>query len=497
MKKWILSPQSLRRGMGSAAMFNIVGKGVGYGRQLLMAYYFGISRGVDIYYMAFCIATLTVFPVTPLFEQLAVPFLIRRQEEGDADAARSAAASLFTFSCLLSLAVGAAFVLLLPVLIPLVARGFSVQDRSALRSMALSFLPWIALSFPSLALGSILKSRRLYGAVLVGDFLVSLGALASFILWHTSPAVLPLAMGVGAFSAFLWFVLVSRGRTPFWGPILSRDMKPLYRSFAAFFSVNQFSSVSSVADRFFQSYLRPGAVAAVGYAFSTLGPINDFVLFEEFYIVPLSRSEGRSEKLERLITGLILVNVPLAVFLSTHARSIIGLLYQRGHFDEGARTLTAQVFSLWSVILISSALGAPVARMFQIVDRVRYTGINTLLTALISCALNYVFVFRCGWDVWGYTSALALTSFLSLIPQFILITRSGLVLRFRSLFRYFAFASGVSLLATLAVWALPHARPIAVDLGLRAAAFAVLVAGPYLLILRRIMRVLYGTPEPA
>src|SRR5258706_12410491 len=80
----LFTPRSFRSGLGFATLFLILGKSVGYTRQLAVAYYFGVSRSLDIYFMAHAITMLLIFFYTTWFDQLAIPHLVKIMEkEGD------------------------------------------------------------------------------------------------------------------------------------------------------------------------------------------------------------------------------------------------------------------------------------------------------------------------------------------------------------------------------------------------------------------------------
>src|SRR5438093_464249 len=72
--------RTYRSAVGLVMATMILGRGIGYLRQLLIAYYFGVSRGLDIYFMAYAIATVIVIPFTSWFDQIVVPRLIQTRE---------------------------------------------------------------------------------------------------------------------------------------------------------------------------------------------------------------------------------------------------------------------------------------------------------------------------------------------------------------------------------------------------------------------------------
>ncbi len=71
----------------SAASVTLIVQGLAFGRQLLVAVYYGVGRGIDSYVLLYTIATIAVFTLAGIFDSIAVPHLVRaRERDGDAAA---------------------------------------------------------------------------------------------------------------------------------------------------------------------------------------------------------------------------------------------------------------------------------------------------------------------------------------------------------------------------------------------------------------------------
>ena len=59
--------------------------------------------------------------------------------------------------------------------------------------------------------------------------------------------------------------------------------------------------------------------------------------FREIYMVPLSVEAGRSERLERMLQGVVLISIPCVLFIAEFAKPIVAILFQRGNLHQKRR----------------------------------------------------------------------------------------------------------------------------------------------------------------
>jgi peptidoglycan biosynthesis protein MviN/MurJ (putative lipid II flippase) len=306
---------------------------------------------------------------------------------------------------------------------------------------------------------------------------------------------LPLTLAAGYGLALLLLGSQAARFTPFWGSLASARLRPLYRNFAELFGVNQLTMLQHAILRFFQSYLRPGTLSAFNYASQTLVPLYELLSFKELYMIPLSAERQRGERLERLLAGILLLTTPIALFLGFHAGSIIEVLFQRGRFDARAQAVTAMVFALLALGLIPDTVSTPLGRLFQITDRIFYSGLQTLGVALALLLAGGILVFALKLDVLGLTLAHLLKNLCGLGAALIWLPKIDIRLNFRRLGKYTAAALAAGAGAVGLARLLPAPSSALLDLMIQGAAFAALTAAFYWPLRRRIRLILYGTPE--
>ena len=451
----LFKPRSLKNGIQLALGFTLLAKLVGYVRQLLVAYCYGVSRDLDIYMMTFNLTMLLVFVYTLWFDQISISYLVRtREQEGDS-AFRELCGSFFTFSIVMGIAIAVIFALVVPLAIWVFCHGFTPIERERVHYLSFYFIPWILVIFPYNALTAIIKSRQYYDAVFIADLVVSVIATGGFALWHKHLVSLPITLSLGYCVAIVGLGLFAWRFTHLWGPLMIPRIRGMYKNFWQMFLVNPTSFLASGTDRFFQSYLNPGAIAAAGYAYQTLSPMIEVLGFDDLYVVPLSSTNQRKQRLERLLKGIVLLTIPITCFIMWHTSDIVRFLYERGRFDAQAQLLTTRIFQLLAITLVTATFAAPLIRMLQISNRIIYSGYISVATAIEFLVLNSLFVFKFHWNVIGTTLTAVIGSFLTIFWALFFLHRTGTTIDYKGILKYVVWALVSSGIAIWAIVQLP------------------------------------------
>jgi putative peptidoglycan lipid II flippase len=421
-------------------------------RQVLIAAYFGITREFDIYVMIYSLATFLVFTFANIFESVVVPHLVRRRETEGSEGARRLAAAILRLSYVLGAVASILLLAAAPLVAPIMATGFSPEDRARLVSLVWYFLPWTLTSLPYYAAAAAHKSAWRFTRVFVAEIVVVAVSIVVLVLWHDNIRTLPLAYAAGY---CVGFVLLSIG-AELWQHLLGRlpSVRSVVRNIAELYLANQIGNVSGVVDRHMQSFVPPGGIAAINYSSQLVMSLGGLLTFREIFLVPLSVEADRAQRLERLLSGMVLLAVPVAGFVVCFAADIVTVLFQRGRFDAAATALTAEVLRIAALGIITGVILTPLARMFQIVDRITFTQIMYGWIAVSTFIFGYLFVLVLGWGVRGVALMQLLSSATTCVLTAYLVSRCAIVLRWRSIFGNFLFACAVAgvaiLIATMA-----------------------------------------------
>ena len=307
-------------------------------RQLLIAAYFGVGRDYDGYVMVYTVANVIVFTFASIFDSIAVPHLVRAREQYGAKTAQLLAASIFRFSLLLGAGMSVVLLIAVPLFAPIFATGFSPQERGDLAKLAWYFLPWSLVCVPYYAAAARHKMEWHFNRVFFAEIVVVVVSTGFLVLRHGDIRMLPLAYaagyGVGLVQLAAGIRLRRRAAD---GPSLS--VRPVASNSAEMFAANQSNSLAALVDRHIQSFLAAGGIGAFNYSTQMVASLSTVLTLREGHMVPLTRQADRAERLTRLLSGLVLLAVPLAGLVALLAPEMVTVLLQHGRFNVEASGL--------------------------------------------------------------------------------------------------------------------------------------------------------------
>lgn len=480
----------------SATAISVVAQALAFLRQLLIAAYYGVSRDLDEYVVLYSLATIVVFTFAGIFDSVAVPHLVRTRESAGVEASRQLAAAILRISLAVGAAASAVLVFAVPLLAPIVATGFSKSDRAELGQLAWYFLPWTLVCIPYYAAAAWHKAQWRFSRVFtaeIGIILVSIGVLT---VWHNNIRVLPIAYGAGYLAGLaqlgadpsLWWRSAARGKALIGAPL--RNIGELYLA-------NQSGGLTTLVDRHVQSYIPAGGIAAVNYAAQVVNGLATLLTFREIFVVPLAQPTDRSERLERLVSGLVLAAVPLCGIIICFAPELVKVLFQRGRFDQAATELTGAVLRVGALAIVISAINTPLARMFQIVDRIYFTHVMYLALMVSLALFGYLFVgvlnLGARGVAWMQVASAAIVCGLNAH----LVSRCGIHLRWGRIGGYVVLAGSASASAYLvAVLASSSMQNFWGELVCGGGAYALVIGAFYYLARSRLHGIAFGMPVP-
>jgi putative peptidoglycan lipid II flippase len=434
--------------VASAFGVSIVQQLVGLFRQILIAAFFGLSREFDAYLVVYALVTMVVFTLAGVFDTVAVARLVQIHQRDGEDALWRTSNRILLQSCAFGVLFAAVTIALLWLAMPVLTAGFTPAERVFVGHISWYFIPWIAIIVPYYALSAHLKAVWQFYWVFAAELLVMVVSIA--ILWfdHASVAALPIAYG-GGYAAAALLLLARRG---FRRSRATAKTPQLINSMSKQYLATQVGTANGFADRYFQSYLVPGGISALGYVGLIVNSLSSLMTFREIYVVPLAAEAGREQRLERMLQGLVLISIPCTLFLIVYADPIVSVLLQRGKFTPEAAAVTASILRIMALSLLVSTVLAPLERMFQILDRLIFTQFRYLIALAATLLFQTLFVFYFAMDVRGLAWGSVCNSVVVLCAVILMVRRCGIVIRWRGIFSNAAFAAVTAALAMGVSW---------------------------------------------
>ncbi len=337
---------------------------LGLVREILIASFFGATRQLDAFYVAYTLANLSrqllaegalSAAFIPVFSRLLT-------REG-----RPRALLLARQALTVLLGAGTLVVLLgiwgSPVLVRLMAPGFGSDSFRMAVSLTRSLFPFLLLvSVAALAMG-VLNSMDRFFVPAVAPALsnaVFIGVLLLFAQRGGDPGILVWGVLLGGLSQmclqWLWTLRLGMPLVPALPrreDTELRKMLTLFLPYAAGLSLNQLMPVIS---KIFGSYLEPGAISVLNYADRVLQlPLGLFVIAISQAILPLlSKIEPEDDvsflaALQDAVRFGCFVVLPVSVGMLLLADPMVHLLFYRGAFSPWAWKATSGALACYAL----------------------------------------------------------------------------------------------------------------------------------------------------
>ncbi len=442
----------------------IFSKGIGFIREMIMAYYFGRDIVTDAYNSAYSLFYLPVLLFSSCITSTLVPIYIQKENSLGREMANHFASNTLNLFIAFSLIVSAVMMIFTSPLVQLVYPGFEGESLALSITLTRIMLPALAFFVASIVLSTLLNAQEHYLAAQLTGFPLSIALISAAILFSDRYGIHAQAWGVVVAGILQIVILYPSLRKDYKYTFSLNARDPEFKKLMALaipailsMAANE---VNHMIDRMLASTLNAGDISAMAYAFKLITFMIG-VLVVPLTTISFSKMSKKADKLhpESVIphirsgvVSLTAVILPIVMIAAVCATPIIRLAYGRGQFDETSVLITGQVFLFYVV-------GVPLFGLRDLLNRVYHafqdtkTPMRITFIAMISnIALNLIL--RRLMGVNGLAFATTVAAFIS-----VLMLASGLVRRIKGVFdRAFfielikiALASIMSLITALAL----------------------------------------------
>lgn len=345
-------------------------------REVITAALFGATRQLDAFYIAYTLANL----LRQLLAEGAlsasfVPVFCGVLADGGKDKAGRLAREALTVLLVAGTVVTLLGIILAPLLVNIMAPGFSAEASSVAVSLTRIMFPFLLLvSVAALAMG-VLNSLGSFFVSAIAPALSNavyilflLFVMRNASIWNLAAAVL---LGGACQMLVQWYWCGKLGVALV--PVRPRKdnaelktMITLFLPYAAGLSLNQ---VNPVISRMFGSFLEGGSISILSYADRVLQlPLGIFVIAISQAVLPaLSRLDpedcvGFRDFIGDVMRFNLFVVLPVAAGLFMVSRELVHLLFYRGAFNEWAWHATAKALAIYGLGLPGMASNTIIMR---------------------------------------------------------------------------------------------------------------------------------------
>lgn len=358
---------NLKTRFGILVLLSAAGYLVSFASQLVLAYYYGTSKVLDIYWGGLALISLMSFYMPPLKEAL-VPAVHRAHARGDTEAGKVLTAGL---SLLVMLALGSSIVLFL------LSKGFtgllagsSLSAAGGVASLTPLLVAYLFVFVLAETLNTTLVSFNQVlrqAAVRIAAALVllitiaiagaTLGVSGLLLAQILSMATLIVASG--------WSLrhLKPRFQMHPWPVLRTNGMLPLFYSLLATYFLSQ---LYVLVERSAMIHFGGGLVSGFQYSTALVNVLISLLAYPlanllwSHFLAAADENDGKAAQVlvVRACGLLVYVLMVACVFVWINAREIVAILYGRGAFDEASvqlttTTLRATIFTAIPISILS------------------------------------------------------------------------------------------------------------------------------------------------
>lgn len=401
----------------------ILSKLFGFGREALIAAYYGATAETDAFFLAQSMPGM-IFPavcnsISTTFVSLYVTRLVtEREEDADRYASRMVAAAM-----LLGVLLSLLGVLLSPVLVPLFAPGFSGSQQALAVHLTRLTMGAFILVMLQYMLSAILNSKKLFIGSQVSGLAYNAMVIAVTLLLGQGQSmdILTLTVILGHLVQVAGLAACCRGH---FHPALQvnplhSDTWMLFRLSLPVLLGNSVVQLNTIVDKALSSLLQEGSLSALNYG-NTLSQlvISVFIMSLSTVLYPTlttsaasSDMEQYSKLLRQSLSGLTCMLVPVSCITLLTARDIVDTVYARGNFDQTAVAYTTMVLACYAPMFVGSGIRELLSRAFYALQNTQTPMVNSAIG--VGCNILFSLLFVRWLGIAGIALGTTLSSFLT------------------------------------------------------------------------------------
>ena len=417
---WTLSRQSWISASIILVAAAAISKGLGFGREILIANYFGATGSVDAFAVAYSVPLFVAGGIGFTLSTAIVPGYHRiRASKGPQRAAQflcSAGLSSVIFSVILLAPLWIAPLSVMKLVAP------ALPDATL--RLAADLMGWLSLyvlvSNGVYVLTAVFHALNHFKIPAYSDIAFNLATIVILVGYALPLGIYSLVLGnlVGSLlclailAGTLLKVVPGRPTVHISGDDM-RGLLPLTLPILGYYVCSQ---IGGLVANYFAATLSEGSVAALNYARTTTVAVVTLVTMNVsrgiFPTLSMLSSNQRSAEGRAIVIALgkllIFLFIPLSIMLMLRARELLSVLYVRGVFDAAALASTATVFVFLAATLLVAALEPVLIRTSYALADMRTPLMASLAGAVVLAALLYTMTPRQGIGGIGLAMSVAL-----------------------------------------------------------------------------------------
>lgn len=452
-------------------IFTVLGLGLGFLSNAVVAAKFGAGREMDVYLAA---TTLPMFIVNILAQSLSYTFIpvfaeYRAKDPGEI---WTVVSSFININALTTVVLCVAGIIFAQPIMKLLAPGFTPEKLLRSAELLRWFFPMIIFTVINGLMASVYYSNQRFVIPSLSSVISPLLTIAYVLLFYRSLSTMSLALATLTSTA-IQTVLLSVGffRTKDFNYTFVFDFRhpgviKILKLMAPLILGMLLTQTLPLFDRYFLSKLPDGSISHIGYAQKFINIIPSLVssglVLALFPVMSKYAAETKWEELRAIMSKgvrmLFFMSLPFAVFLGFYGRPVIQLLFERGAFTPDDTTAVYYAFAIYLASTPLATTGAILGRGFFVLQDTKTPAIIGFFQSIFYIGLCLFLIPRLGYL--AIPSSYAIHFYFSSIISVIILwykfgARGGRTI-IMSMLKHAGSAFAVVLLFNALIWTLPY-----------------------------------------
>ncbi len=396
-------------GISASLIFGatLISRVAGFVREIAMALMFGTSLMTDAWLIASVIPNLLFSTINGAISTTIVPVLTDGERTHSSRSMTHFIQELFTVIVLLSLTLIALGELFAPLLIHLIAPGFSDVPREYHLALVMTrwMIPTILFwGLAGLSIG-VLQSREEYVPAAMSPVVINIVRITTIFVFGKIWGIVGVSIGFSAAVLSQLILLIpAMARTGYHLKFRWHFRHPLLRQIgriaAPFFLSSSVGTIGQIVDRILASYLVIGSIAALNYSFVLVQVPISLLISSLATPIYTRLAQHHSHHDDETFTALamrgfrlvLVIIVPMTAWFLLLRVPILRLIYQHGAFSGRSTALTQGTLLYFAIGLPGFALAFYMQRLFFSTQDTRHPARFSIITILINIAGDLILV---------------------------------------------------------------------------------------------------------
>lgn len=393
-------------------------KGVSFFKEIVVAFYFGRDRSLDIFLIAFALPTFGISVLGGAIQSSFTPTYLDMLHKEGREASRTLLGSVslvyvgILFLAAILMALGA------PWLLHALASGFSAAELTQTRHIFYMLVPILVCSSVAQLYTSLLAAEHKFTLPALASVTTPVCTMAALLIAYRSLGIysLVLATTVGAFLEVLVSAsLMVRTRvvpTFAWGGF-TPELKQVFAQFFPLIAGTVLMAGTMITDQAMAAMLPAGAVSALNYGnklpavANTLisGAVGTAVLPYFSRMIAGGDWNGLLATYNSFVRFTFIATLPIAVLLIALSYFIIRTVFQHGAFSTSDTQVVTYVQMCLLLEIPFYTVGMLAVRMIAALKKTVVLVWGALISLALNVILNYLFM-----QIWGVAGIALSTS---------------------------------------------------------------------------------------